>query len=100
MLTALTALTGAVHHCGLRGTGGQTVPLGTHRITFSTFLFGPAAGAITAAVDALVMSLRLIPRLRTVHRVCIRCRHGRYRRVRYHAQLYFTLAGLDRYRPV
>lgn len=38
-------------------------------VFLSTLLFGPAAGTLTAAVDALVMSLRLVPRLRTPHRI-------------------------------
>lgn len=35
----------------------------------SAMLFGPAAGAVTVAIDACVMSLRLMPSLRTPHRV-------------------------------
>jgi putative nucleotidyltransferase with HDIG domain len=31
--------------------------------------FGPSVGAVTAALDALIMSLWLLPRLKTVHRV-------------------------------
>ena len=68
-------------------------------VFLSTFLFGPAAGAITAAVDAFVMSLRLIPRLRTPHRVLFNV--GTVAIAVYIAgQLYFRLAGLDMRRPV
>ncbi len=97
LLTALTALTGAytIRIPGLVVRLSVSEPI----VFLSTFLFGPAAGAITAAVDALVMSLRLIPRLRTVHRVLFNV--GTVAIAVYvAAQLYFTLAGLDRYRPV
>ena len=94
LLTALTALTGAytIRIPGLVVRLSVSEPI----VFLSTFLFGPAAGAITAAVDALVMSLRLIPRLRTVHRVLFNV--GTVAIAVYvAAQLYFTLAGLDRY---
>lgn len=97
LLTALTALTGAY----TIKIPGLVVRLSVSEPTvfLSTFLFGPAAGAITAAVDALVMSLRLVPHLRTTHRVLFNV--GTVAIAVYAAaQLYFSLAGLDTRRPV
>ena len=97
LLTALTAVTGAY----TIKIPGLVVRLSVSEPTvfLSTFLFGPAAGALTAAVDAFVMSLRLIPRLRTLHRVLFNV--GTVAIAVYiAAQLYFRLAGLDTRRPV
>lgn len=96
LLTALTALTGAY----TIKIPGLVVRLSVSEPTvfLSTLLFGPAAGAITAAVDATVMSLRLIPRLRTPHRILFNV--GTVAIAVYlAAQLYFRLAGLDMRRP-
>jgi len=95
-LTALTALTGAytIKIPGLVVRLSVSEPL----VFLSTFLYGPAAGALTAAVDACVASLRLVPRLRTVHRVLFNV--GTVAIAVYvAAQIYFTLAGLDMRRP-
>lgn len=97
LLTAITALTGAY----TIKIPGLVVRLSVSEPTvfLSTLLFGPAAGAITAAVDATVMSLRLIPRLRTPHRILFNV--GTVAIAVYMAaQLYFELAGLDMRRPV
>jgi putative nucleotidyltransferase with HDIG domain len=96
LLTALTALTGAY----TIKIPGLVVRLSVSEPTvfLSTLLFGPAAGAVTAAVDATVMSLRLIPRLRTPHRILFNV--GTVAIAVYlAAQLYFRLAGLDMRRP-
>ena len=60
--------------------------------------FGPAAGTITAAVDALVMSLRLPPHLRTPHRIFFNV-GALAITVFPSALLYFRLAGLDTRAP-
>lgn len=67
VLTVATALIGAytVKIPGLV----VRLSLSEPTVFLSTLLYGPAAGTLTAAVDALVMSLRLVPRLRTPHRV-------------------------------
>jgi putative nucleotidyltransferase with HDIG domain len=96
LLTAVTALTGAY----TIKIPGLVVRLSVSEPTvfLSTLLFGPAAGAITAAVDATVMSLRLIPRLRTPHRILFNV--GTVAVAVYlAAQLYFELAGLESRRP-
>jgi putative nucleotidyltransferase with HDIG domain len=66
-LTAVTALTGtyAVKIPGVVVRLSISEPI----VFVSTLLFGPAAGTVTAAVEALVMSLRLPQRLRTPHRI-------------------------------
>jgi len=96
LLTALTALTGAY----TIKIPGLVVRLSVSEPTvfLSTLLFGPAAGAITAAVDALVISLRLVPRLRTLHRVLFNV--GTVSVAVYvSGQIYFNLAGLDTRQP-
>ncbi len=96
LVTALTALTGAytIKIPGLVVRLSVSEPI----VFLSTFLYGPAAGALTAAVDAAVMSSRLIPRLRTIHRILFNV--GTVAIAVYiAAQLYFLLAGLDMRRP-
>ena len=97
LLTALTALTGAytIRIPGLV----VRLSLSEPTVFLSTFLFGPAAGAITAGVDAFVMSMRLPPRLRTPHRLLFNV--GTLAMAVYRAgHLYFRLAGLDMHNPV
>lgn len=96
LVTALTALTGAytIKIPGLVVRLSVSEPI----VFLSTFLYGPAAGALTAAVDAAVMSSRLVPRLRTAHRILFNV--GTVAIAVYlAAQLYFLLAGLDMRRP-
>lgn len=91
-LTGLTALTGAytIKIPGLVVRLSLSEPL----VFLATLLFGPAAGTLTAAVDALVMSLRLVPRLRTPHRVLFNV-GGIALSLWPSAHVYFFLVGLD-----
>lgn len=95
-LTLVTAFTGAytVKIPGLVVRFSVSEPI----VFLSTLLYGPAAGTITAAVDALVMSLRLLPHLRTIHRILFNI--GTVAIAIYVAgHLYFRLAGLDLHEP-
>lgn len=96
VLTGLTALTGAytVKIPGLVVRLSLSEPL----VFLATLLFGPSAGTLTAAVDALVMSLRLVPRLRTPHRILFNV-GGIALSLWPSAHLYFLLAGLDPSKP-
>ena len=96
LLTALTAVTSAytIRIPGLVVRLSVSEPL----VFLSTLLFGPAAGTITAAVDGLVMSLRLAPRLRTPHRILFNV-GGLAICLWPSAQLYFYLSGIDGRRP-
>lgn len=67
-------------------------------VFLSTLLYGPAAGTLTAAVDALVMSLRLVPRLRTPHRVLFNV-GALATSVFFASLLFFRLSGLDMHAP-
>ena len=97
ILTALTALTSAytIKIPGLVVRLSVSEPL----VFLSTLLYGPEAGALTAAVDALVMSLRLSPRLRTAHRILFNV-GGLAICLWPSAHLYFFLSGLDHRLPV
>lgn len=64
----------------------------------ATFLFGPAAGAVTAAIDALAMSFRLLPNLKTVHRVSFNI-SVLVVSIWAAGQLFFWLAGIDPRQP-
>lgn len=92
LLTAVTALTGtyAVKVPGVVVRISVSEPI----VFLATLLFGPAPGTLTAAVDALVMSLRLPPRLRTPHRILFNV-GALAITVLPSAYLYFNLAGLD-----
>jgi putative nucleotidyltransferase with HDIG domain len=96
LLTALTSLAGAytIKVPGLVVRLSVSEPL----VFLSTFLYGPAAGALTAAVDACVASLRLLPRLRTLHRILFNVGTVAIS-VYVAAQIYFVLAGLDMREP-
>lgn len=97
VLTAATALIGAytVKIPGLV----VRLSLSEPTVFLSTMLYGPAAGTLTAAVDALVMSLRLVPRLRTPHRVLFNV--GTLAASVFPASLlFFSLSGLDTHTPV
>lgn len=96
LVSGLTALTGAftAKIPGLVVRLSLSEPL----VFLSTLLFGPAAGTLTAALDALVMSLRLVPRLRTPHRILFNV-GGIAICLWPSAHLYFWLAGLEPLAP-
>lgn len=92
LLTGLTALTGAytVRIPGLVVRLSVSEPV----VFLATLLYGPSAGTITVAVDALVMSLRLRQHVRTPHRIFFNV--GALALTVYPAALlYFKLAGLN-----
>lgn len=60
----------------------------------SAMLFGPAAGTVTVAIDACVMSLRLMPSLRTPHRILFNI-GTLVVSVAASAAAFFWLAGID-----
>ena len=96
ILTGLTALTGAYT---VRIPGSVVRLSVSEPIVFlATLLYGPSAGTITAAVDALVMSLRLGPKVRTPHRIFFNV-GALAITVFPSAVLYFRLAGLDTRAP-
>lgn len=64
----------------------------------ATFLFGPAVGAVTAALDAFVMSLRLLPRLKTFHRIAFNL-SVLVISIWVSSLLFFLLAGVDPRNP-
>jgi len=66
-LAALTVLTGSftVKIPGLVARLSVSEPF----VFAATLWFGPSVGAVTAALDALIMSLWLLPNLKTIHRV-------------------------------
>lgn len=66
-LAALTVLTGSftVKIPGLVARLSVSEPF----VFAATLWFGPSVGAVTAALDALIMSLWLLPDLKTIHRV-------------------------------
>lgn len=64
----------------------------------ATLLFGPAAGTITVAIDACVMSLRLMPSLRTPHRVLFNI-GTLVVSVSVSSGVFFALTGIDHRAP-
>ena len=66
-LAALTVLTGSftVKIPGLVARLSVSEPF----VFAATLWFGPSVGAVTAALDALIMSLWLMPGLKTLHRL-------------------------------
>lgn len=97
LLTCATAITGtyAVKIPGVVVRLSISEPI----VFVSTLLFGPAAGTVTAAVEALVMSLRLPQRLRTPHRILFNA-GALSVSVFPSALLYFRLIGGDQRHPV
>lgn len=95
-LTTLTAITGAyaVRIPGVVVRLSVSEPI----VFLSTLLFGPFPGTLTAAVDALVMTLRLPQRLRTPHRIFFNVGAIAVS-VLPASLLYFKLAGLDSSNP-
>lgn len=67
VITIATAVIGA-YNVKIPGLVAR-LSLSEPTVFLATLLYGPAAGTLTAAVDALAMSLRLVPRLRTAHRI-------------------------------
>lgn len=65
----------------------------------SAMLFGPAAGTVTVAIDACVMSLRLMPSLRTPHRILFNV-GTLVISVAVSAAAFFRLAGIDPRAPL
>ncbi len=96
LLTGLTALSGAyaIKIPGVVVRLSVSEPI----VFLATLLFGPAPGTLTAAVDALVMSLRLPPHLRTPHRILFNV-GALAVTVLPSALLYFRLTGLDPRNP-
>lgn len=96
LLTGLTALTGAyaIKIPGVVVRLSVSEPI----VFLATLLFGPAPGTLTAAVDALVMSLRLPSHLRTPHRILFNV-GALAVTVFPSAILYFRLTGLDARSP-
>lgn len=95
-LVVLTALTGSftVKIPGLVARLSVSEPF----VFAATFLFGPSAGAVTAALDAFTMSLRLLPNLKTFHRVSFNV-SVLLISVWGAGQLFFWLAGVDPRNP-
>jgi putative nucleotidyltransferase with HDIG domain len=95
-LTCLTALTGAytLRIPGLVVRLSVSEPI----VFLATLLYGPSAGTITAAVDALVMTSRLDRKVRTPHRIVFNV-GALAIAVFPSALLYFQLAGLDARAP-
>lgn len=91
-LAALTILTGSftVKIPGLVARLSVSEPF----VFAATLLFGPAAGAITAALDALIMSLWLMPGLKTLHRLLFNV-SVLVVSIWVSSQLFFALADID-----
>lgn len=91
-LAALTILTGSftVKIPGLVARLSVSEPF----VFAATLLFGPAAGAITAALDALIMSLWLMPGLKTLHRLVFNI-SVLVVSIWVSSQAFFMLAGID-----
>ena len=64
----------------------------------ATLWFGPAVGAVTAALDALVMSLWLTPGIKTFHRVLFNL-SVLVISIWVSSQLFFLLSGINPYAP-
>lgn len=91
-LAVLTALTGSftVKIPGMVARLSVSEPF----VFASALLFGPAAGTVTVAIDACVMSLRLMPSLRTPHRILFNV-GTLVVSVALAAAIFFQLAGID-----
>jgi hypothetical protein len=86
---------------GLTGSFTVKIPGMVARLSVSepfvfaaAILFGPAAGTVTVAIDACVMSLRLMPSLRTPHRILFNI-GTLVVSVAASAAVFFRLAGID-----
>lgn len=67
-------------------------------VFLSTLLYGPSAGTVTASIDAVVLSLRLSPKLRTFHRIAFNV-GALAISVWPSSHLYYWLTGLNRRAP-
>ena len=96
-LAALTVLTGSftVKIPGLVARLSVSEPF----VFAATLWFGPPVGAVTAALDALIMSLWLLPSLKTVERVAFNV-SVLVISIWVASQGFFTLAGIDPRNPV
>lgn len=96
---ALTASTTLVSAYAIKIPGSVVrISVSETLVFLSTLQFGPAAGTLTAAVDACVMSLRLRPGLRTAQRVLFNV-GALALSVWPSAHLYFFLSGISPDRP-
>lgn len=64
----------------------------------ATFLFGPSVGAVTAALDAFIMSLWLLPSLKTFHRIAFNL-SVLIISIWVSSLLFFALSGIDPRNP-
>jgi putative nucleotidyltransferase with HDIG domain len=96
-LAALTVLTGSftVKIPGLVARLSVSEPF----VFAATLWFGPAVGAVTAALDALIMSLWLLPSLKTIERVAFNV-SVLVISIWTASQGFFALAGIDSRAPV
>ncbi len=96
-LAALTVLTGSftVKIPGLVARLSVSEPF----VFAATLWFGPPVGAVTAALDALIMSLWLLPSLKTVERVLFNV-SVLVISIWLASQGFFTLSGIDPRNPV
>ena len=95
-LAALTVLTGSftVKIPGLVARLSVSEPF----VFAATLWFGPSVGAVTAALDALIMSLWLLPKLKTLHRVAFNV-SVLVISIWIASQGFFELAGIDARAP-
>jgi putative nucleotidyltransferase with HDIG domain len=95
-LAALTVLTGSftVKIPGLVARLSVSEPF----VFAATLWFGPSVGAVTAALDALIMSLWLMPSLKTVERVSFNV-SVLVISIWAASQGFFVLAGIDQRNP-
>ncbi|MEZ5418291.1 MAG: HD domain-containing protein [Vicinamibacterales bacterium] len=94
-MAVLTALTGSftVQIPGMVARLSVSEPF----VFASALLFGPAAGTVTVAIDAVVMSTRLLPGVRTLHRVLFNV-GALAISVALSSTLFFRLSGTDPHR--
>jgi putative nucleotidyltransferase with HDIG domain len=91
-LAALTVLTGSftVKIPGLVARLSVSEPF----VFAATLWFGPSVGAVTAALDALIMSLWLMPGLKTVHRLSFNI-SVLVISIWTASQIFFAISGID-----
>lgn len=96
-LAALTILTGSftVKIPGLVARLSVSEPF----VFAATLWFGPSVGAVTAALDALIMSLWLLPNLKTVRRIAFNV-SVLVISIWFASQGFFALSGIDQRAPV
>lgn len=91
-LAALTILTGSftVKIPGLVARLSVSEPF----VFAATLWFGPSVGAVTAALDALIMSLWLMPGLKTIHRLAFNV-SVLVISIWVASQIFFAVSGID-----